>query len=168
MPSCSPMVRFRPPVGVVGYEMIAGFNPFGAGGSSDTATVLYRVIHEPAPALPLPAGRGSSIDPCPALMAALSKNPSNRPQTAEKFKALLYEGKRESEEPYRPIDPTPVEHKSWLPYALIAGVGVVVLACMLVSALQGATSGSAAGPADETSGETESADEDETPVETVR
>ena len=71
-------------VGVVGYEMIAGFNPFGAGGSSDTATVLYRVIHEPAPALPLPAGRGSSIDPCPALMAALSKNPSNRPPDGRK------------------------------------------------------------------------------------
>ncbi|MBQ9068254.1 MAG: protein kinase, partial [Eggerthellaceae bacterium] len=76
-------------VGVVGYEMLAGDNPFNPDGA-DSTTLLYRIVHEPAAQLPDAATAGLPADLRPAIMAALSKDPANRPQTAAAFSAMLH------------------------------------------------------------------------------
>ena len=77
-------------VGVVAYEMLAGFNPFMPTGNADATTLIYRIVHEPAPELPEYALEGVPVDLRPAIMRALSKDPAERPQTAAEFKATLF------------------------------------------------------------------------------
>ncbi len=78
-------------VAVVGYEMLSGKNPFGAG-MGDSTTILYRIVHEPAADLPAAASEGLPSDVRPAIMAALAKDPNNRPADAASFKAMLHGG----------------------------------------------------------------------------
>ena len=77
-------------VGVIAYEMLAGFNPFIREGGVDATTIIYRTVHEPAPDLPEYALGDLPVDLRPAIMRALSKHPAERPQTAEEFKATLH------------------------------------------------------------------------------
>ncbi len=77
-------------VGVIAYEMLTGRNPFGAGYGTDSTTLIYRIVHEPAPELPDDVSAGLPADLRPAIMAALSKDPADRPQTADEFKAMLH------------------------------------------------------------------------------
>lgn len=77
-------------VGAVGYEMLTGRNPFGAGEGADPITLIYRIVHEPVPELPSSAAAGLPADLRPAIMAALSKDPANRPQSAQEFQAMLH------------------------------------------------------------------------------
>ena len=76
-------------VGVIAYEMLAGFNPFIREDGADATTLIYRIVHEPAPDLPEYVTVGLPVDLRPAIMQALSKDPAERPQTAEEFKATL-------------------------------------------------------------------------------
>ena len=77
-------------VGVIAHEMLTGRNPFGAGLDADSTTLIYRIVHEPAPELPSSVAAGLPADMRPAIMAALSKNPSDRPATAGDFKMMLH------------------------------------------------------------------------------
>lgn len=122
-------------IGVVGYEMLSGHNPFGAGDGTDSTTLLYRIVHEPAPTLPDASTAGLPADLRPAIMAALEKNPDDRPQTAADFKAMLHGGAV----PTKTSVHTSLSGGSsfgkastpkWLPYA-IAGVACVVALTVL-------------------------------------
>ncbi|MBN1629239.1 MAG: serine/threonine protein kinase [Thermoleophilia bacterium] len=80
-------------IGVLGYEMLSGVNPFGASEGLSAAAISYRVVHEP-PA-PLPAevqAAGPWADPRAVFGAALAKNPDRRFQSAEEFRAALHGG----------------------------------------------------------------------------
>ena len=133
-------------VGAVGYEMLSGENPFGAG---DATTVLYRIVHEPAPELPASASSGLPADLRPAIMAALAKDPADRPQTAADFKAMLH-GARSAPAPSRQAPPESLARRAqspspsarrWLPYAAVAAACVAVLAVVLGMALGGGGGG---------------------------
>ena len=132
-------------VGVMGYEMLAGANPFGAGSGTDATTLIYRIVHEPAPELPAAASAGIPYDLRPAIMAALSKDPLDRPQTADDFRAML---RTTSSTPTPTPTPSPApqpprpQSRSWLPYLLVALVGIVVLGFALKSAIGGGGGGS--------------------------
>ena len=134
-------------VGTMAYEMLTGSNPFGAGAGTDATTLIYRIVHEPAPELPATASAGLPYDLRPAIMAALSKNPLDRPQTADEFRAML---RNTSSVPTPTPTPTPTQQppqpqpqsRSWLPYLLVALVGVVVLGFALMSAIGGGGGGS--------------------------
>ena len=140
-------------IGVVGYEMLSGRNPFGAGEGTDSTTLLYRIVHEPAPELPDSAAEGLPADLRPAIMAALAKNPDDRPQTANDFKAMLHGKANAPTARLAPAAPAPsdglatavVQTKSglpkWTPYAIAAGVCVVVLIVVLFGALSGGGGG---------------------------
>lgn len=120
-------------VGVVAYEMFAGYNPFVLATPSDTLAILYRVVNEnPAP-LSEAIANGLPVDPRPAIMAALSKDPDRRPQTAAEFKALL------NAEPRRA--------KAWIPLAIVGLVAAVSLGVLFISSLSGVQGGGAAGGA---------------------
>lgn len=77
-------------VGTVAYEMLSGQNPFGAGQGADAMTLIYRIVHESVPELPPSASAGLPADLRPAIMAALSKKPEDRPQSASDFIAMLH------------------------------------------------------------------------------
>lgn len=117
-------------VGVVAYEMLTGEIPFAAG-SPDTTTLIYRIVHEPAPPLSLRAP-GVSRRVAEAIMAALEKDPSARPQSADEFRALLHGGV---------ADDAP--RRTWLPYALVAAAGIIALVVAFASATMGGGGASA-------------------------
>ena len=76
-------------VGVVAYEMLAGYNPFCLGGG-DPTEVLRRIVYESVPELSPELVVGLPVDIRPAIMAALSKDPDERPQSADQFKRMLH------------------------------------------------------------------------------
>lgn len=150
-------------IGVVAYEMLTGENPFTSGASS-AATLLYRIVHEPAPNLKMrlpdvPDGVAH------AIMASLEKNPDDRPVSADAFRRMLREAV--ASEAYANVD----DHKAaivsdraaehadvareaagrgathktagWLPYALVAGACLIALAFAFVSATSGGGGGAA-------------------------
>jgi len=150
-------------VGVVGYEMLTGANPFGAGLGTDATTLIYRIVHEPAPDLPANASAGLPSDLRPAIMCALSKDPAGRPQSAEEFRAMLV-GQAAPRTSFGATGTMPVVSStpghtgstpgyqntrqppqggmpSWLPYALVAGIAAVVLGFVFISATSGGGGG---------------------------
>ncbi len=76
-------------IGVVAYEMLAGTHPFGAGSPSAT-TLIYRIVHEPVPELPLSEAAGVPAPMGAAILKALEKDPADRPASAAELKALLH------------------------------------------------------------------------------
>ncbi len=144
-------------IGAVAYEMLAGRNPFGAGEGADVTTLVYRVVNEPAPELPEPAASALPPSVAPAIMA-LAKDPANRPQTADEFKAMLHGTTAAPATAPLPasagLSSAAKEARDarsgaprWLPYALVAAVGVVVIAVALISGMStggGAASGAPA------------------------
>lgn len=146
-------------IGVVAYEMLTGVNPFDSSGNSDTTALLYRIAHEPAPALPESACEGLSVDPRPAIMAALSKDPSARPQTAAAFRDMLHGapdsaykgmGASFSDASIGFAEGVAVQSSSggekadtrkWLPYLAVAGACVAVLAVVFAMATVGGGGG---------------------------
>ena len=129
-------------VGVLAYEMLTGWNPFGAGTGAETTAVIYRSVQEPVPELPSNVSLGLQADIRPAIMSALEKDPALRPQTAQAFKEMLHGG--------APVTKTTVINAgqigrqgipSWLPYAVIGGLLTVALVCIMISATSGTKGG---------------------------
>jgi len=73
-------------VGVLLYEALAGVPPFDG---PSPGSVIYRLLHETPAPLPPTAFQGVSRDVQGLLNHALSKDPSNRFQTAEDFAGAL-------------------------------------------------------------------------------
>ena len=132
-------------IGVVGYEMLAGRNPFGAGEGGDTTMLLYRIVHEPPDELPDSVAVGLPTDIRPAIMAALAKDPNNRPQTAAEFKRMLQDGNAgstaviEDGSNLKGITNSAKAGKppKWLPYVAVAVVCIVILLFALAMANRG-------------------------------
>ena len=123
-------------VGVVLYEMLTGKNPFvSSDDASNITSIMYRTVHEPAPELPEAASIGLPADLRPAIMAALAKDPADRPQSATEFKAMLHGAPVPQREGVDIYDPYPIfpqeppKHtpQSPLPYLITAVVGIVVV-----------------------------------------
>ncbi|MDR1013403.1 MAG: protein kinase [Coriobacteriales bacterium] len=132
-------------VGTIAYEMLTGRNPFGADEGTDSTTLLYRIVHEPPPALPAYATEGLPADVRPAVLAALNKNPADRPQSAASFKAMLHGAPAPA--PGAAAQASPLAqaassgNRRWLPYALAALVGVAVLGAVFLLATSGGGGG---------------------------
>ncbi|MCL1797667.1 MAG: BofC C-terminal domain-containing protein [Eggerthellaceae bacterium] len=145
-------------IGTIAYEMLTGKNPFGAEDGSSSTTLLYRIVHEPAPDLPDVATKGLPKDIRPGVLAALNKNPDDRPQDADAFKAMLHgsptpEANSSSafvpafasaSKPFMAQDSTKTktgassaQNKKWLPYVLVGGIGIAILVAAFVFASSG-------------------------------
>lgn len=73
-------------VGVILFEALAGAPPFDG---PTPGAVVYRLLHDPPPSLPLAAVQGISQDIQAIVQRALSKDPARRFQEAEAFAAVL-------------------------------------------------------------------------------
>ncbi|MCL2807338.1 MAG: BofC C-terminal domain-containing protein, partial [Coriobacteriia bacterium] len=144
-------------IGTIAYEMLTGQNPFGAGQSADATTLIYRIVHQAAPSLPEAASAGLPTDIRPAVLAALNKNPQERPQDAASFKAMLNGAPAPpaSSAPAPIMAPvtmvnaptlqgqaaTPSGSKKWLPYGIVGGIGVVAIVLVFAFASSGGSAG---------------------------
>ncbi|HAM16432.1 MAG TPA: hypothetical protein DCP91_11390 [Eggerthellaceae bacterium] len=138
--------------GTVAYEMLTGFNPFGAGEGTDSTTLIYRIVHEPAPELPPNTSAGLPADLRPAVMAALAKDPADRPQSAEAFKAMLhgeqavptqriaFENAPTAALPASQSQPS-AKRPKWLPYVAVAAACLIAIIVVFVSATSGGGGG---------------------------
>ena len=155
-------------IGVVAYEMLAGESPFAAG-SPSTATLLYRIVHEPAPDLQMRV-LGVPDHVARAIMAALEKSPDDRPASADAFKRMLRgpvavgggnAGTRVTNtatEPDRVFADVSTARamdgaasagtSRWLPYVLVASVCIGALVLAFASASMGGGGGAATAAAD--------------------
>ena len=132
-------------VGAVAYEMLTGYNPFGAGQGTDSTTLLYRIVHEPPADMPSSVASNLPADLRSGIMAALSKDPDDRPQTAADFKLMLHGMAlpkktivSNSVMPTAPMKKLP----KWAPYAVVTAVCLIAIIAIFV----GATSGGAVKP----------------------
>lgn len=146
-------------LGIVAYEMLAGHLPF----SGDTATVLYKQVHEMPP--PLTALTQTPPHVIAAITRALAKDPAQRFQSASEFAAALADARAQPAvatpptpppipvtaippHPYatppQPIYAMPptVQRRGglpgWLPW-LLGGAGIALLLCALAAMLVVAT-----------------------------
>ena len=125
-------------VGVIGYEMLTGRNPFGADRTSDSTTLLYRIVHEPVEDPSALMGGTLPESMRISILAALEKDPNNRPQSAAEFKAMLNGGLHAvSGEDFK----EPAKKRKWLPYVIVCAIGVIALIVVLVNAMSGASGG---------------------------
>jgi serine/threonine protein kinase len=139
-------------IATIAYEMLTGQNPFGAGEGTNSTTLLYRIVHEPAPALPEIVTQELSADMRPAILAALSKDPDGRPQDAASFKAMLH-GAPAPAPGSRPMPSSVLAEAAknqtsrpkWLPYAVVGGIGAAALIAVFVFATTDNTAGMVSG-----------------------
>jgi hypothetical protein len=116
-------------LGVVGYAMLTGKDPFGATEGANANNSFYRILYKPSPIVPaavlagLPAGAG------PALDLAMSKEPQSRFQDAASFREALLSGDAVVAVAVPLAAAAAVGgRRKWMPYALAGGVIVVLLA----------------------------------------
>ncbi|MCL2807171.1 MAG: serine/threonine protein kinase [Coriobacteriia bacterium] len=110
-------------IGTIAHEMFTGKNPFGAGEEGNTTVLLYRIVHEEAPLIPDYNVQGLPLDIRPAVMAALAKDPAQRPQTAQVFKEMLGGAALPA-----PVAVAASSSKSkWQPFALVGGIGALAI-----------------------------------------
>ena len=138
-------------VGTVAYELLMGYNPFGAGSGINSSSVMYRIVHEPVSPLPPSAYEGLPVDIRPAIMAALAKNPENRPQTASAFKAMLHgsmavpvqQAPETISTSYGSVGGTEEEgnNSGLLPFVIFAAIALVFFLFIFMSAGGGAGGG---------------------------
>jgi serine/threonine protein kinase len=138
-------------IGTIAYEMLAGKNPFGVGGDTNSTTLIYRIVHEQVPGLPDIATEGLPTDIRPAVIAALNKNPDERPTDAASFKAMLHgapapaPGTLPAPTSTLGMEATKAKSsastKKWLPYVLVGGAGAIILIVILAFALGGGSRG---------------------------
>ena len=175
-------------IGVVAYEMLTGSHPFGAG-SPDATTLIYRIVHEPVPELPLSEAAGIPAPMGAAILKALEKDPADRPASAAELKALLHGGELPEAPTMRrtpPVGesgagdmpgsgaavtlrdagsqttapPLPVRRlPNWLPYVVVGVVCCLALVVALLSATSGGGGGAAPVPAASESSPASDADE---------
>ncbi len=164
--------------GVLAYEMLTGQNPFGATDGTPATTVMYRIVHQAPPELPAEALAGLPAHLSAVLGAALAKAPADRfPDAASFLAALGGQGSLPvpglgttagaaqgmgtmlrrmksatmiSRGPGKPQEPTWL--RSWVPYAAVVGIGLIIMIALLVSARGGG--GLSASTSDTTSTET--------------
>ncbi len=79
-------------IGVIGFEMLTGHNPFGATDGIAPTTIMYRIVHEPAPTLPPEAFAGLPADLGYVLATALAKDPADRFADTQAFHSALAGG----------------------------------------------------------------------------
>jgi len=79
-------------IGVILHEMLTGSNPFGATQGTAPTTVMYRIVHEPAAAVPTLILEATNTPIDQVLSAALAKNPAARFENAEAFRSALRAG----------------------------------------------------------------------------
>lgn len=137
-------------VGVIGYELLTGRNPFGASEGVAATTIMYRIVHEPLPMSAL-SGLGGSSQMVHALEMATAKDPDMRFPDAGSLRSALSGGPI----PARPTTvgapdvrafsappPAPDRKPTWLPYGAVGAVGVVLVSVLLSSAITGPGAGS--------------------------
>jgi len=128
-------------IGTIAYEMLIGKNPFGAGEGTDSTTLLYRIVHQLTPELPDIVSEGLPADIRPAIVAALNKNPLDRPQDAASYKAMLHGAPAPITstiyEYHLPESPKSTNSRKLLPYVLVGGVGVAAVALIFLFATSG-------------------------------
>jgi serine/threonine-protein kinase len=164
-------------IGSIAYEMLAGHNPFGATDGIAPTTVMYRIVHEQPPSLPEGALAGLPVALAPVIGTALAKDPADRFCDANAFRAALggapiVTGAMAgvSGAPAAPPSAwgsqaaaaTVVGQQggmpSWMPYAVVGGIAVVLLGGMLMMSGGGMPTGGGAGlqrPATEATAATE-------------
>lgn len=153
-------------IGVVAYEMLTGHNPFGIEEGISATTLAWRVVNEPVADMCSFDGGDMFESIRNAVMMALEKDPANRPQSAQEFKALMNGGAPNARRSV-PVGVTNPKTKRWLPYGVVGILCAVILAFALGNALTtgGFTSTQAAGSqqtdvVDEASGSTHSASDE--------
>ncbi|MDO4181994.1 MAG: serine/threonine-protein kinase, partial [Coriobacteriia bacterium] len=133
-------------VGVIAYEMLAGYNPFRLG-DTDSTTVLYRIVHEDVPGLNAVGLAGLPESMAAAVSLALSKDPASRPATAEIMKTILHGGTASSKAfSDRTVISKQVKRTAisgWAPYVAVVAVCAVVLGGIFMAA--GSSSGGGGG-----------------------
>jgi tRNA A-37 threonylcarbamoyl transferase component Bud32 len=164
-------------LGVVFYEMITGRNPFGATEGLATTTVMYRIVHQAPPELSAEALDGLPPQFRSVLQVAMAKDPDGRFSDAQHFLAALRGeepavaggggsqavlGQRagtiltrlSSIKSATMISPRssgrahePSWLRSWVPYAVVVGLGVIVMIALLVVAKTGGGGSAAIDPA---------------------
>ena len=134
-------------IGVVAYEAIVGRNPFGATDGVAPTTVMYRIVHEAAPALPPEALGAVPFDLARVLATAMAKDPVARFADAAAFMAALAGGSiviaggtgATVAGPSWPATSAASANgpgtaaMKWKPYIAVAAVMVVVLGALLIA-----------------------------------
>lgn len=134
-------------VGVMAHEMLTGRNPYGATEGTAATTVMYRIVHEPLPALGLRTPAGVDLDS--VLAVATAKDPAQRFSDAAGFRAALSGGAVPTIVPgqaYAPALAPAGTKPAWLPYALVGGIGTLALAGLLIASGGNATGSGAPAP----------------------
>jgi len=130
-------------VGVMAHEMLTGRNPYGATEGTAATAVMYRIVHEPLPALGVRTPAGVDIDA--VLAVATAKDPAQRFADAGSFRAALSGGAIPTIVPGQAYAPAPAPARTkatWLPYALVGGIGTLALVGLLIASGGGAATGS--------------------------
>jgi len=116
-------------IGAIGYEMLTGYNPFGATTGDAPTTVMYRIVHEEPPAISPFAFEGMPSNLSPVLMTALAKDPADRFVDAGAFRAALAGGPIVTGRSTGEASVTPPPGRSisaWMPYAGVIAVLLIV------------------------------------------
>jgi serine/threonine protein kinase/ketosteroid isomerase-like protein len=148
-------------IGVLGWEMLAGRNPFGADAGVTPTAVMFRVVQE------LPADIASVVPSAPdtlmqTIRVAMAKDPAQRFPSADAMRQALRGGEIvvggapvsgattppavPAWNATRPVPPQSGQ-PSWMPYAIVGAIGVVAIVVLFIFAGGGATSGASSGGA---------------------
>jgi len=127
-------------IGVIGYEMLTGSNPFGATEGVASTTVMYRIVHEPMPLLPAQVSAGLPANLSALLAAATAKDPAARIADAASFRAALHGGPLSvgtvTPGGYIPAATMPVPkapgNMNWTPYLIVGAIAIVAVGLFVV------------------------------------
>ena len=136
-------------IGVLGYEMLAGRNPFGATEGLPSTSVMYQIVHEEPRELSSGATSTIPVDIGRVLAVAMAKQPDARFPSADRMRAALHGGPILSGGSTARIqtpggNPTAATSagpsaKVWVAVALAALVSLVVVAMLFGDSLGNCT-----------------------------